>query len=314
LPGCFGDSSRVDKLVREIKSIRKEADNSAIGHRDDASDEDDSALESPVLPVESVVPVESIDEGHVPNKPTRASRKRSQDWRPKRMVRTCVSSMCNSDAFGPQVAAEAKRRRFFDAQRRAFLGDGLAWNWTLQQRYFPDFEPIVDFVHPMTYIYEASRVVASKGDAWTLCVRWLEACWLGQVSSVIAELRRWQALHPSPPGEKLVDTDGRAIVAKAVTYLSNNASRMNYPQYRRAGLPVTSAMVESLIKEFNYRVKGSEKSWKRPSGCEAILQVRNAVLCNDADRLSDFILSRPGCAYYRKSTAKRASNQVATAA
>jgi hypothetical protein len=222
--------------------------------------------------------------------------------------------MCTSDKFGPQVAAEANRRRFFEAPRRAFLGDGLAWNWTLQQRYFPDFQPIVDFVHPMTYIYEASRVVASEGGSWALCVRSLEACWLGQVSSVLADLRRWQSLHPSPPGEKLADTDGRAIVAKAVRYLGNNESRMNYPQYRRAGLPVTSAMVESLIKEFNYRVKGSEKSWKRLSGCESILQVRNAVLCDDGDRLSDFILSRPGCAYYRPSTAKNASKQDATAA
>ena len=73
-------------------------------------------------------------------------------------------------------------------------------------------------------------------------------------------------------------------------------------------------MVDSLIKEFNYRVKGSEKSWKRPSGCESILQIRNAVLCDDADRLSDFILSRPGSAYYRPSTAKRASEATAVAA
>jgi hypothetical protein len=38
------------------------------------------------------------------------------------------------------------------------------------------------------------------------------------------------------------------------------------------------------------------------------------VLCDDADRLSDFILSRPGCAYYRPSTTKRASAENATAA
>jgi hypothetical protein len=310
LLGCFSDQSCVDKLVREIKSIRNEADDGIAGNGDDSSAEANNALESLVLPVES--PSVDADDGQ--DEPTGANKIQSTDWRPKRLVRTCVSSMCSSDEFGPQVAAEAKRRRFFEAPRRAFLGDGLPWNWTLQQRYFPDFDPIVDFVHPMTYIYEASRVVASEGDSWALCVRSLEACWLGQVSSVLAELRRWQSLHPSPPGEKLADTDGRTIVAKAVRYLSNNESRMNYPQYRRAGLPVTSAMVESLIKEFNYRVKGSEKSWKRLRGCESILQVRNAVLCDDGDRLSDFILSRAGCAYYRPSTAKNASKQDATAA
>ena len=96
----------------------------------------------------------------------------------------------------------------------------------------------------MTYIFEASRVVDSEGDGWALCERWLEASWQGNLTSVLEELRHWQTLHPSPPREKLAKTDGRSIVARAVTYLSNNESRMNYPKYRRAGLPVTSAMVD----------------------------------------------------------------------
>jgi len=32
--------------------------------------------------------------------------------------------------------------------------------------------------------------------------------------------------------------------------LSNSTSRIDYPKYRRLGLPVTSSMVESLLKEF----------------------------------------------------------------
>ena len=146
-------------------------------------------------------------------------RQKKKDWRPQRRVRTCVSSLCSSDEFGPKVAAEARRRRFFEASRRAFLGDGLKWNWTLQERWFPDFEPILDFVHPTTYVYEASRVVADDEDAaWRLCQRWLEACWQGRVSWVLEELRAWQALHPSPE-ETWADNDRRAIVSKSVTLL-----------------------------------------------------------------------------------------------
>ena len=37
-------------------------------------------------------------------------------------------------------------------------------------------------------------------------------------------------------------------------------------------------MIESLIKEINYRVKGTEKFWNRPDGAEHILQVRAASL------------------------------------
>ena len=318
LPGCFADQDAVGKLVREIKSIRNEAGEHATSDGDDVgggvSEEAASLLESLVLPLE---PADDDPRDQEPAEMKEAKtrvNKNKKDWRPKRRVRTCVSSMCSSDEFGPKVAAEARRRGFFEAARQAFLGDGLAWNWTLQARWFSDFEPILDFVHPTTYVYEASRVVAgSEAEAWSLCVRWLQACWQGQVSLVIGELRAWQTLHPSPPEEKLPDTDGRTIVSRASTYLNNNASRMDYPRYRRLGLPVTSSMVESLIKEINYRVKGSEKSWKRPSGCESILQVRNAVLCEDADRLSDYILSRPGSTYYRPSTAKTASEQTTIA-
>ena len=93
--------------------------------------------------------------------------------------------------------------------------------------------------------------------------------------------------------------DPREVLRRTVNYLSNNASRMDYPKYRQRGLPVTSAAVESLIKEFNYRVKGTERFWNRPEGGEAILQVRAAVLSEDG-RLEKHILSRPGQASRRK--------------
>ena len=224
LPGCFADQEGVGKLVREIKSIRNQTGGRAA--IDDQAESEEAATQASDLLESLVLPAEPADTDPPGSQPTAAKtttktknspKSKKQDWRPQRRVRTCVSSMCSSDEFGPKVAAEARRRGFFQALRRAFLGDGLPWNWTLHARWFPDFEPILDFIHPTTYVYEASRVV---------------------------------------------------------TYLSNNAARMDYPRYRRMGLPVTSSMVESLIKEFNYRVKGSEKAWKRPSGCEAILQVR----------------------------------------
>jgi hypothetical protein len=62
----------------------------------------------------------------------------------------------------------------------------------------------------------------------------------------------------------------------------------NNPEYRRAGLPVSSATIESMIKEINYSVKGTEKLWERPSCAENILRVRAAAL--DDDCLSCWML------------------------
>jgi hypothetical protein len=80
---------------------------------------------------------------------------------------------------------------------------------------------------------------------------------------------------------------------------------MKYADYRRQGLPVSSSMVESLIKEVNYRVKGTEKFWDNPEGAEAILQVRAALLSDD-DRLAEYIAARPGNAFRRPVTRESA--------
>jgi hypothetical protein len=68
---------------------------------------------------------------------------------------------------------------------------------------------------------------------------------------------------------------------------------MDYPRYRREGLPITSSPMESLIKQINHRVKGSEMFWNAPHGAEAILQLRAASLSED-DRLDRHLRHRPG--------------------
>jgi hypothetical protein len=209
------------------------------------------------------------------------------DWPPKRLVRTCVSTQQRSEEFGPLVAQEAYARGFFDAPRRAFLGDGQKYNWTIQRKWFKDFEPIADFIHPLSYLYVAATALAkTKAERWERYKGWMTACWQGRVAEVLKELVAWQErLGPILAEEKPPGSDARVAVGKAVTYLENNQARMDYPRYRRLGLPITSCAVESLIKEFNYRVKGTEKFWNRPDGTERILQVRAAVLSED-DRLS----------------------------
>ena len=74
---------------------------------------------------------------------------------------------------------------------------------------------------------------------------------------------------------------------------------MHYPEYRRQGLPVTTAWMESLVKEVNYRVKGTEMFWNNPEGAEAILQVRAAALCDD-ERLIKHLRNRPGHPFTRR--------------
>ena len=64
--------------------------------------------------------------------------------------------------FGKMAAAEAQRRNLHAAPRRALLGDGSAWIWNQQEKWFRDWTPIVDFVHALTYLYVTATVLASS--------------------------------------------------------------------------------------------------------------------------------------------------------
>ena len=223
---------------------------------------------------------------------------------PRRHVRTCVASMVDCHSFGPMVAAEAQERDFYRAKRRAFLGDGAHYNWGIHHGYFADFEPITDFLHVLCYVYKAAwGVGANDKQRWAIYVKWLTACWEGRVKVVIEELKYWQDIVGEPPeGEELPAKDPRRLVAEALSFLPNNQERMDYPRYRQQGLPITSSLVESLVGEFNARVKSRQMYWNRPGGAEAILQLRAAVLSED-DRLERYFAQRPGNPYRRRKTA-----------
>lgn len=219
---------------------------------------------------------------------------------PELAVRTYVASTCPSDQFGPMVAAEAHRRNFAKADARAFLGDGSAWIWGLQALLFSNFVPIVDFLHALGHVFAAAKAAASDAEGrWELFQSWAEACWKGRVDQVIEELRTLRDVRESlsiRDGERLGDDDPRKIIARELGYLEHNRERMDYPRYRRGGLPWTTSHVESTVKIFNRRVKGSEKFWGE-TGAEAILQLRAAFLSEDS-RLERHMKEMP-CSPFR---------------
>ena len=222
-------------------------------------------------------------------------------WQPERLVRTCVATTRDSEQFGRLVGAEARARNFESATRRAFVGDGQAYNWAIQKRWFKEYVPVVDFIHVLGYVWQAANATGgSEAEQWDRYVRWLRGCWQGCVSDVLIELDREQERIGEAPADAEA-TDSRVVLACARGYLRNNAERMKYPEYRKNGLPVTSSWVESLIKEINYRVKGTEKFWNE-SGAESVLAVRAAALCDD-ERLAKHLAARPGSPFHRRAAA-----------
>ena len=114
--------------------------------------------------------------GTPPGPPADVAGAAAPTWPPERVARTCVAGMCDSAEFAKAVAQEAYARGFLAADRRAFLGDGQQSNWSMQQKWFKDFVPITDFIHPLTYLYQTALALAADAAAgWPLYVGWLTA-------------------------------------------------------------------------------------------------------------------------------------------
>jgi len=219
-----------------------------------------------------------------PPKPRRPRRRPTRKHkRPQRWVRTVVATTQNIEAFGWQVAAEVHRRGLDQAQRKACLGDGSRALWGLFEFHLlaMGFIGILDVVHLLVHLYAAASAAEDKGSdaAWALYVQWLAWVWAGKVAVLLTALRAVQRrLGVAPPGVK--EDDPCRVLAETLGYVRHNRGRMDYPRYRRLGLPISSAPVESTIKQLNRRIKGCEKFWLK-GGAEAILQVRAAYLSED---------------------------------
>jgi hypothetical protein len=273
-PACFLDADHVAKLTEKAKTTENTDSSGSL------PDNDEEQLEP-----------EACQCGNVKHKP-------------QRILRTVISSMKNSKEFGRQMDREAKRRRFDEADRKAFVADGLTCNWSIHAEHFEDYVPILDFTHAVSYLFNASLVCLGKSEpAWQMYCVWMKAAWRGDIGTVIDELKVHQHRIGLPP-EDANEDDPREQLRRTIGYLGNNRSRMRYEEYRKAGLPTTSAWMESAVKEMNYRIKGSEMFWNNPAGAEAILQIRSASLSDD-DRLVRLLTNRPGQTYLRRSPTPR---------
>ncbi|MFI5382493.1 MAG: hypothetical protein ACHRHE_24650 [Tepidisphaerales bacterium] len=257
IPETFVDPTRILKLAREIHAVSAGQDGVAEPQPETGSAEQPSSTATAYAP-------------------------------PTIRTRQVVASRVRWPDFAPLVAEAARTAGLLGAARRAFVGDGSDNNWAIWRRFFSSWTAIIDFIHVLSYIFAAATAGRKFAEGWPVYVRWIEWLWQGQPERVIVELAQRQ-VELGVPEAADGETSPRRLVADALTYLQNHKDKMRYDEYRRQGLPLTSSHMESLMKQINQRVKGTEKFWCE-EGAEAILQLR-------ADHLSD---ARPLDAFWER--------------
>jgi hypothetical protein len=247
IPPSFLDIARIPKLARQLKK-------NARAGADAVADSDEPEEATEALTVDAVYQPPAVQ------------------------TRQVVASRQRWPLFAPLLAAAAWSLGLQGAARKAFVGDGSANNWTLHRRFFGSFVPILDFIHALSYVFAAALAGRKFAEGWQVYQQWIGWLWQGQVGMVIEALRVRQ-LELGLPTAADNESSPSQVVAKTLTYLENHQDKMKYAEYRKAGLPITSSLMESAVKQINQRVKGSEKFWSE-EGSESVLQLR-------ADQLSD---------------------------
>lgn len=235
LPATFADPGKMREIAREIKGFTHDS------------------------PVSIKADEVAGDEESGPDFKERVGR-------PQTLVKSVVATTGDVDldragyqAFGPLLANAAYERGFHAAERKAFVADGSATNWSVWRQYFSNYTPILDFVHALMYVVAAAMAGRGANEGWAHYRDWAQWLWSGEVDRLLAAIEQRQQ-ELGVPDKKETSTP-RAQVASSLGYLTNQRERMKYNEYRQQGLPLTSSPMESTIKQINRRIKGTEKFW-----------------------------------------------------
>ncbi len=172
--------------------------------------------------------------------------------------------------------------------RVALLCDGAPEMWNLLNAEFKDGTTVVrllDFYHLIEKLAPAARVLFSD-EAPRNLARWK----LDLLNRSAAHETVLAALVGSGLEDARVGED--RPVHDAITYLRNNAQRMDYATARRQGLPIASGNVEATCKSLvGIRMKRSGARWKTTTG-EHVIQLRALALSDRWSAAMDLTLPK----------------------
>jgi hypothetical protein len=160
------------------------------------------------------------------------------------------------------------------------IGDGAKWIWDeVAASFGTERTEIVDWWHAADHLWELSSVLHGPGTpqatAWAEQAKHL--LWRHGPVPLLALLR--DTVAPS--------ADALKVLQRERGYFTANALRMQYPLFRRQGLPVGSGAVEGGAKHLvQQRMKRAGMRWSE-LGARAILHLRCQTLSSATpDRLA----------------------------
>lgn len=169
-----------------------------------------------------------------------------------------ATSMAGIDDFRLELDAALNAERALDAQRIGWIADGAPWNWSLCDELCPAATQILDFMHMVQHATDCGKAVLGEQSPWLSIwtdsiVRRIDRGAVDQVFDQLAEIKN------------TLNEQASTAVDDLIRYYKTNVTRMNYPLFRQAQLPVGSGAVESSHRHvIQARMKLAGQHWSHP--------------------------------------------------
>jgi len=176
---------------------------------------------------------------------------------------TYTGAIETAEEFAKRIYLEAWRRGWSRAKKKVVLGDGAEWIWNIADQHFPGAIQIVDLFHARQKLWDLVRSLYPNQQAEQR--RWImihqDMLDEGKIENLVSALRSSETDHVERAEE----------IRKTSAYFEKNATRMQYPEFRRQHLFVGSGVIEAGCKTISgSRSKQSGMFWT-VRGANAIL-------------------------------------------
>lgn len=178
----------------------------------------------------------------------------------------------DESGFAAELYVLAVRMGLHRVGRVVLISDGALWIAELKQAYFPKAQHILDYWHAMEQVCKPARIAFGNNDVAFTAWRQARAADLmagnvGAVCRSIAALTRRRQIAGSKAELKKLAGEARA-------FLTKRRAMLRPAEFKSAGLPVGSGLIEGRIKTvIQTRAKRPGMSWSL-EGIQAILRLR----------------------------------------
>lgn len=187
---------------------------------------------------------------------------------------TYFGAIENSDKFGRRVYTEATARGFAAAKEVVIIGDGARWIKNIADEHFFGATQIVDMYHAKEHLHELIKLMFADKEKQTIITnKWENLLENGKIVELTKEITL----------ENMTKTSISKIIEREINYFKENASRMQYSNFKERGLFVGSGVIEAGCKTIiGKRLKQSGMRWSH-KGANAIIALRCSLYSEKFD-------------------------------